>query len=248
MAVGAPIVNVAHSPTWLVEANWLGEKLDGATFETKLQLVHAHQSTPYHRDNGGADTWMKLLAGKVVVACWSQADGIAYGLESEEMDEAVLNWHRFRRMPSARLFVLTKGDVLVMPAGAHPPRSPRPRARSHTQLPPRPHAPRVAAERCTHLLQTHTRRPLAQAPIITSIRPSVRSSWRATFSTARAGSAATPCVRATRPRAWARVPATSCSVWRRSAHAARSATPCVAPAARADTRSRNCGTIEGLPI
>lgn len=117
---GSPRIHeLLHLPTWLVEANWLGEKLDGATFETKLQLVHAHQATPYHRDNGGADTWMKLLAGKVVVACWSQADGIAYGLESEEMDEAVLNWHRFRRMPSARLFVLTKGDVLVMPAGTY---------------------------------------------------------------------------------------------------------------------------------
>jgi hypothetical protein len=132
-------------PPWLAAANWL-TGVKGATFQTKLQLVPAHQFTYYHRDNGGADTWMKLLHGKVLVACWSMADGEAYGnwrtmhdksdghngwhwdkegrrswpVEAEEdVESPPPDWQIFRRMPSARLFVLSKGDVLVMPCSTY---------------------------------------------------------------------------------------------------------------------------------
>ena len=130
-------------PSWLAAANWL-TGIKGATFQTKLQLVPAHQFTHYHRDNGGGDTWMKLLHGKVLVACWSMADGEAYGTwrtmhdksdghngrhwdkegrRSWPVDDGVESpppdWRIFRRMPSARLFVLTKGDVLVMPCSTY---------------------------------------------------------------------------------------------------------------------------------
>ena len=44
----------------------------GKTFESKFQLVFGAQDTPGHKDNNGTDTHMKLLAGKVLVACWSQ--------------------------------------------------------------------------------------------------------------------------------------------------------------------------------
>lgn len=100
----------------------------GTTFEVKLQLVHTHQFTNYHRDNGGADTWMKILAGKVFVACWSQADGDKYQLTDDD-DETrgydaekatwLVDWEKVRRMPSARLFLMEPGDVLVMPAGTY---------------------------------------------------------------------------------------------------------------------------------
>jgi len=107
-------------PEWLVDANWLKPLGYGDTFDTKLQLVPAHRCTIYHRDYGGKDTWMKLLLGKVLVACWSQADGARHGLDDNLPDsERSLDWERFRRMESARLFLLTKGDVLVMPAGTY---------------------------------------------------------------------------------------------------------------------------------
>ena len=116
-------------PSWLNQANWLADRqlCPGCKeVDTKLQLVHAHQKTPYHRDNGGKDTWMKLLVGQVLVACWSQDDGEAYGLHDNMLDYASderanvpLDWACFRCMPSARLFLLEQGEVLVMPCGTY---------------------------------------------------------------------------------------------------------------------------------
>ena len=115
-------------PVWLVEANWLcNPRLGlGAQNETKLQLVHDHGWTHAHRDNSACDTWMKLLTGQVLVACWSQADGIESGwsarLQSQreiEGEDPPPDWELFRRMPSARLFLMSKGDALVMPCGTY---------------------------------------------------------------------------------------------------------------------------------
>ena len=83
-------------------------------------------------------SWMKLLRGKVLVACWSQEDGEIHGRNETEQQRGrdadvcdkhrklveadgydTVDWERFRRMPSARLFVLEKGEVLVMPAGTY---------------------------------------------------------------------------------------------------------------------------------
>ena len=65
------------------------------------------------------DTWMKLLLGKVLVACWSQSDGETYGLHDGLQYGTPPDWATFRRMPSARLFLLEAGDVLTMPAGTY---------------------------------------------------------------------------------------------------------------------------------
>ena len=82
---GKAVRGATASPEWLANLNWLaarpGESTKhGATFKPKLQLVHPGGHTQYHRDNNGADTWMKPLVGKALVACWSMADGIAAGL------------------------------------------------------------------------------------------------------------------------------------------------------------------------
>ena len=60
--------------------------------------------------------------GKVFVACWSFEDADASGLSTpadRSKDTPPLDWELVRRMKSARLFLLTKGDVLVMPAGTY---------------------------------------------------------------------------------------------------------------------------------
>jgi hypothetical protein len=131
------IERLLQLPRWLEEANLLNDPSlrCGATFETKLQLVHGHEFTPFHRDNGLTDTWMKILVGKVLVACWSMSDGEAFDLHDQPREDLSgrefywreesgvphslipPDWAKFRRMPSARLFLLTEGDVLTMPCG-----------------------------------------------------------------------------------------------------------------------------------
>lgn len=91
-----------------------------------LQFVHAHHQTYYHRDNGGFDTWIKVLVGGPMhVFCWSLADGLKYdmhdgereNLEALEQCERDFEVNKFRRMPSARLYTLNLGEVIIMPAG-----------------------------------------------------------------------------------------------------------------------------------
>lgn len=104
-------------PAWLEEANWLSAyTAEGKTFLTKLQLVWDQQHTPRHYDNTGCDTWMKVLVGIVLVATWSFDDAVKHSMAdfSEPVD-----WDVLHAMPSARLFIVRQGDVLVMPAGTY---------------------------------------------------------------------------------------------------------------------------------
>ena len=61
----------------------------------------------------------------VLVATWSQADGDAHGLtdavEIEKLQDTcdLVDWERLSQMPSGRIFLLRKGDVLVMPSGTY---------------------------------------------------------------------------------------------------------------------------------
>ena len=57
---------------------------------------------------------MKLLSGKVLVACWSFADAQRHAADRLDPAEGV-DWGKLSRMASARLFTLRQGDVLVMP-------------------------------------------------------------------------------------------------------------------------------------
>ena len=130
---GKAVRGATASPDWLANLNWLaarpGESTKhGATFKPKLQLVHPGGHTQYHRDNNGADTWMKPLVGKALVACWSMADGIAAGLceddsggdANQQLDgKWEMRWAPWAEMASARLFLLERGDVLLMPAGTY---------------------------------------------------------------------------------------------------------------------------------
>ena len=59
----------------------------------------------------------------MLVAAWSFEDAKAHGL-TQEYDEygsptRQVDWDKLRAMPSARLFVLRQGDVLLMPAGTY---------------------------------------------------------------------------------------------------------------------------------
>ena len=112
----SPLEPLLRLPEWLEGANWVGSGYAGATFETKLQLVYDMQDTGQHFDNTGCDTWMKLLSGKVLVACWSFADARRHGADRPDPAEGV-DWGKLVGMASARLFTLRQGDVLVMPAG-----------------------------------------------------------------------------------------------------------------------------------
>ena len=94
----------------------MGSDYAGATFEIKLQLVYDMQDTGQHFDNTGCDTWMKILSGKVLVACWSFADARRHG--ADRFNEGI-DWAKLHKMDSARLFTLRQGDVLVMPAGTY---------------------------------------------------------------------------------------------------------------------------------
>jgi hypothetical protein len=107
------------------EANWLDDTF-GETVMLKFQLAHVHQTTYPHRDNNGTDTHIKLLCGMVLAATWSQADGDAHGLtdavEIEKLKDTcdLVDWERLSQMPSGRVFLLRKGDdVLVMPSGTY---------------------------------------------------------------------------------------------------------------------------------
>lgn len=62
---------------------------------------------------------MKILVGRVFVACWSMADGDEHGLREQKDGNEELDWEKVRLMPSARLFFLQPGDVLVMPCGTY---------------------------------------------------------------------------------------------------------------------------------
>ena len=104
-------------PDFIDDINWCkGAPRQHNTFSTKLQLVHDNHQTGWHFDNEGCDTWMKLLQGKVFVATCSFADAKAHGLE--EWD-APMQWRILRECASARLFVMRKGDVFLMPAGTY---------------------------------------------------------------------------------------------------------------------------------
>ena len=100
-------------PKFFRECNYVGDKR-GAF----IQMVHSQQHTHYHRDNNGTDTWMKLLAGEVLVACWSQEDGDTQNLHDEIKDQE-MDWSKFKAMPSARLFQMRAGDGLFIPAGSY---------------------------------------------------------------------------------------------------------------------------------
>ena len=56
-------------PAWLQQNNWVrgfDDNRHSRTFDVMLQLVHSHDETGAHFDNNACDTWMKLLAGKVL--------------------------------------------------------------------------------------------------------------------------------------------------------------------------------------
>ena len=104
-------------PEFIDDTNWCrAAPGKSSTFSTKLQLVHDNHHTGWHFDNGGCDTWMKLLQGKVFVATCSLNDAKAHGLEEFDMP---MKWSLLRQCGSARLFVMRKGDVLLMPAGTY---------------------------------------------------------------------------------------------------------------------------------
>ena len=69
---------------------------------------------------------MKLLAGRVLVACWSYGDARSH--EAHSFDEEV-DWLKLHRMPSARLFLLGQGDGAC--CADPPPPAARPPARLH---------------------------------------------------------------------------------------------------------------------
>ena len=100
-------------PAFFQECNYVGDKR-GAF----IQMVHSQQHTHYHRDNNGTDTWMKLLAGEVLVACWSQEDGDTHNLHDEIKDQE-MDWSKFKAMQSAKLFQMRPGDGLFIPAGSY---------------------------------------------------------------------------------------------------------------------------------
>jgi hypothetical protein len=82
--------------------------------------AQAGYSTPPHRDNGGLDTFLKITDGAALVACWSLSDAIKYNKLADTEDNYVMSiffWLTFYRMPSARFFHLTGGQVLILPAG-----------------------------------------------------------------------------------------------------------------------------------
>eukprot|EP00965_Chrysotila_dentata_P035852 1193126-Pleurochrysis_carterae.AAC.1 len=56
---------------------------------------------------------MRVLAGKVLVACWSHADALRHGVSEPEVDEPTLDvdWQTVVTMKSARLFLLKPGQV-----------------------------------------------------------------------------------------------------------------------------------------
>ena len=65
-------------PEWFTAADWIGPQPEaGVRLRSErppfFQFVHAKQDTAWHRDNNGADTVIKALAGVVLAACWSQA-------------------------------------------------------------------------------------------------------------------------------------------------------------------------------
>ena len=93
----SPLASKVTLPEWLLDANWLSD-LPGDTFKIKLQLVFDYQETGSHFDNTGADTWMKLLAGKVLVATWSFADAKLFGMAEFNRD---VDWSKFYQMRSA---------------------------------------------------------------------------------------------------------------------------------------------------
>ena len=91
-------------PEWLQQNNWVrgfDDNRRDRTFDVMLQLVHAHDETGAHFDNNACDTWMKLLAGKVLVATWSLEDARQYGAldfcfsqRHEEYDATkAMDWH-----------------------------------------------------------------------------------------------------------------------------------------------------------
>lgn len=128
-------------PTWFEEANWIWERPTSSDpsrpklpneRQAFLQLVHARQYTEGHVDNNGTDTIIKVLAGLVLTACWSQSlEPCALGadgrLEDRKIDGegcddgggrvSVMDWKAFKSLPSARLFLVRKGDVVFLPAG-----------------------------------------------------------------------------------------------------------------------------------
>ena len=106
---------LVHPPPAVQRANWVGGER-GAY----IQMVHARQDTTLHRDNNGTDTWMRLLFGKVLVACWSQADGEKFGLQdARDRNTVEMDWRILQRMPSARLFLLRPSDTLLLPSGTY---------------------------------------------------------------------------------------------------------------------------------
>ena len=112
----SPLQHLVTFPKWLNDANWLRDYPGGKTFEVKLQLVLDNQETSQHYDNTGCDTWMKLLAGKVLVATWSFQEAREYGMDDWD---GPIDWNKLHKMSSARLFYLRQGDVLVLPAGTY---------------------------------------------------------------------------------------------------------------------------------
>ena len=123
------IKHLVGYPAWLTGNNWVHRFDEGRsdkTFDVMLQLVHSHDETGAHFDNNACDTWMKLLAGKVLVATWSLDDALAHGTaefcnhtqhDTEYEAAKAMDWVKLREMPSGRLFWLSQGDVLVLPAG-----------------------------------------------------------------------------------------------------------------------------------
>lgn len=123
---------------------------------------------------------------QVFVACWSWEDGEATGLTTAQESDIGRppEWDLVRRMPSARLFLLSGGDVLVMPSGTF---------HYVYTIQVQVHAARAELWPWTRmrLIPAGSQHQSAHTPLrMLSCGHSARSSWLATSSTAAAGSGA----------------------------------------------------------
>ncbi|KAJ8613425.1 hypothetical protein CTAYLR_002295 [Chrysophaeum taylorii] len=107
-------------------ANWLThlELRRRHVFRPKLAMMLSGALTAHHRDNFGAWTWIKVIGGEQLFACWSMADGDASDRlrdrdDDDENEDQRFDWAAFVALPSARLVVLRAGDFFLLRPGTY---------------------------------------------------------------------------------------------------------------------------------
>lgn len=104
-------------------ANWLthlSEHRFRQIFRPKLAMMLAGALTAHHRDNFGTWTWIKVIGGEQLVACWPMAAGDATpGLGDDADHELPFRWDLLVEQPAARLVVLRAGDFFLMRPGTY---------------------------------------------------------------------------------------------------------------------------------